>query len=152
VRFQPKDEKQLAEEGMLPAGAICDFEVTEAEDAVSRAGNEMIALKLKVWRPNGSTMILRDWLVSTQQGKVLAFAKATGTRDAYDAGEFDARDLTGKCGKLKVGVEDAQGDFPARNKVASYIAADKTEPRQERQAPRGGHAQATNPLDDDIPF
>lgn len=149
MRFEPKTEKQLAEEGMLPADTICDFEVVEAKDTTSKAGNEMIALQLKVWRPNGSTMLMRDWLVSNMQGKVLGFAKSVGMRAAYDAGEFHAEDLVGKCGKVKLGIEPAQGDYPARNRVASYVNGEgRAQPP--KPGTRGG---GKSPADlDEIPF
>jgi hypothetical protein len=151
VKFTPKTERELAEEGMLPDGTVCDFEVTEAEDAVSKAGNDMIALKLKVWRPNGSTMQLRDWLVSSQHFKLMAFANATGMREAYDAGTMEAADMAGVCGKVKLGVEPASGDFPARNKVASYVKAETA--RAPAPATRGGGGTKPGPVDEDsIPF
>lgn len=150
MRFEPKTEKQIAEEGLIPDGTVCDFEVVEAEDAVSKAGNEMIAVKLKVWRPSGGTTILRDWLVSTLQRKILDFAKATGMADAYHAGTFDASDLIGKAGKLKVKVENSP-DYGAQNKVSYYVAGDAPK-REPAMAGGGGRKPAKSDLDDDIPF
>lgn len=144
MKFAPKTEREIAEEGMMPDGTICDFEVIEAQEAVSKAGNEMIELKLTVWRPNGAQMSMRDWLVSTRQGKVLAFAKAVGMREAYDAGEFRADDLAGKAGKLKVGVDPGDGNYPPRNKVKTYVMPDANAP----VAP----ARQKVTVDDDIPF
>lgn len=156
MKFEPKTEKQIAEEGMMPDGTICDFEVAEAEDTQSKAGNDMIALKLKVWRPNGTTTTMRDWLVSTFQPKILGFAKSIGMRDAYDAGEFDASLLEGKCGKLKVGIDPEKDGYPSRNKVVSYVQGDAApKPRREpAMAGAGGgpRPRAKSDLDDDIPF
>jgi hypothetical protein len=149
VRFTPKTERELAEEGLIPAGTVCDFEVIEAEEKQSRAGNDMVALQLKVWRPNGSTTTLRDWLVSNFPGKLMSFANSTSMRDAYDAGEMTADAMVGRCGKLKVGIEEANGDYPARNKVASYVKSDA----QPDPARGGGAKPGGKPaLDDDIPF
>ena len=151
MKFTPKSERELAEEGLIPDGTVCDFEVVEAEDAISKAGNEMIALRLKVWRPNGSTTTVRDWLVSNLQGKVFAFAKAVGMREAYDAGQFDAADLVGKCGTMKVGIEPEKDGFPARNRAASYVAAEQASApvRGAGPAPRRVPASVDG---DEIPF
>ena len=156
MKFTPKSEREIAEEGLIPGGTICDFEVIEAVDTVSKAGNEMIALKLKVWRPNGGTTILRAWLVSTLQRKVYDFAKATGQVEAYEAGTMDAAALVGACGKVKVKVEPENNGYPAQNGVAFYVAGEAQPQRREpstsapvsKPAPRGGGAA----LDDDIPF
>lgn len=153
MKFTPKTEREIAEEGLIPSGTVCDFEVLEAEDTTSKAGNDMIALKLRVWRPNGSTTMMRDWLLPNFPAKLLAFAKATGMEDAYHAGAFSADDLIGKAGKLKVTVENSD-QYGAQNRPGFYVAAGKAEqpasrsaqPAQQRPQPKG--------LDDDseIPF
>lgn len=149
MRFEPKTEKQLAEEGLIPAGTVCDFEVTEAVEAQSKAGNDMIALKLRVWRPNGTTTTLRDWLLPNYPAKLLAFAKSVGMEDAYNAGAFAAEDLQGKAGKVKVMVENSD-QYGAQNRAGFYVGNAAQQPEPARQAQRGGGKPAA--LDDDIPF
>ena len=42
MRFTPKTEEQIHEENLFPEGEY-DFQCIEANDAVSKSGNEMIA-------------------------------------------------------------------------------------------------------------
>lgn len=158
MRFTPKSEQQLAEENMLPAGTICDFEVVDAENATSKAGNDMIKLRIKAWAPDGSVKMLDDYLVSNVLFKVLGFAKATGKRDIYDSGDFQAGDCLNATGRLKIGVQPASGDFAAKNTVAGYIDPNA----KTRDAPPSGPpparprqpamASTGREIDDDIPF
>lgn len=151
MRFAPKTEEQIAADGLIPANTIVDFEVLEAEEATSKAGNPMIALKLRVWRPDGSTTTLRDWLVSNFPAKLLGFAKSTGMRAAYDAGAMHAEDMEGKTGKLKIAVEPEKDGYPAKNKAAFYVEDD--EPRRGAQpAQQRAPATSKSDLDDEIPF
>lgn len=58
MRFEPKSEDQLKAEFLLPDGEY-DFTVTEAEEKQSAKGNDMIALKLTAYTPDGGERALR---------------------------------------------------------------------------------------------
>lgn len=146
MKFQPKTEKEIAEEGLIPAGTICDFEVLEAEEKVSKAGNPMVALQLKVWRPNGQTTLVRDWLLLDQMWKLHAFCASVGKLAEYEAGEIDAFELKGCTGRAKIGVKPATDQYPAGNSVQGYIKAEGA------AAPAPKKATAMANMDDDIPF
>jgi hypothetical protein len=145
MKFTPKTDQQIAEENLIPTGTVCDFEVLNAEEKLSKAGNEMVALELKVWRPNGSTTIMRDWLLTDMMWKLKAFADAVGMTAEYDRGELPPDIMIGKAGKLKVGIRPANGDFPPSNSVTGYV-------RPEGAAAPARPAPVAAKLDDEIPF
>lgn len=148
MKFQPKTEKEIAEEGLIPAGTICDFEVIEAEEKTSKAGNPMIALQLKVWRPNGSTSLIRDWLLLDQMWKLHAFCGSVGKLAEYDAGEIDPFELKGCTGRAKIGIKPATEQYPAGNSVQGYIKGE-TAAAPAKAAPT---QRMTQKVDDEIPF
>lgn len=152
MRFTPQTDEQIAAEEAkrqpLPPG-VYDCEVKEAEDAVSKAGNDMIALVLRVYAPDGSYRTVRDWLVSTMAGKVKRAAYAFGLDRAYDGGNLGAHDFEGRPGRVKVRIErDATGQYPPKNVVADYPEITASNP------PPSASASARKPamVDDDIPF
>jgi hypothetical protein len=154
MRFTPKTEEQIAEEGLIPANTICDFEVIEAEEKLSKVGNEMMTLKLKVWRPDGSTTLLFEYLLSDADWKLRAFAVGAGVLDKYEAGVFKPDDIIGAAGKLKVGIDPAKNGYPARNKVLGYEKPAQSTARA-RVAPELAQRQrmAAAEIDNsDIPF
>lgn len=153
MKFTPKTEAQIREAGLIPAGTICDFEVMEAAAGTSKAGNAMITLKVKVWRPDGSTTLLNDWLISDALWKLLAFAKATGMVAEYEAGDMPPEALEGRTGRAKIGVQPATDDFPPKNRIAGYMPREgaSAAPARAGGGARPG-AAAGRDLDDDIPF
>jgi hypothetical protein len=123
VDFPPKSEREIIEESLIPDGTECDFEVIEAKDTVSKKGNDMIALTLRVFRDDGRTSQLRDWLLPSIPMKLLRFCEATGLKDKYDSGSLAAADCAGRAGKLVVGVQkDKTGEYPDQNSIKSYRA------------------------------
>jgi hypothetical protein len=152
MKFQPKTEKEIAEEGLIPAGTICDFEVLEAEEKTSRAGNAMIALQLKVWRPNGQTTLVRDWLLLDQMWKLHAFCAAVDKLAEYEAGEIDPFELKGVTGRAKIGVKPASGDYPAGNSVQGYIKAEGAASPAKAAPAKAAPARIPHKVDDEIPF
>lgn len=169
MRFDPKTEKEIAEENLWPAG-IYDFEVLEAEDTVSKtSGNEMIKLRVKIFNEESETQTIFDYLLSSMPGKLRHAAAAFGVLADYERGSFDAFSCIGKVGKCKVSIQkDKTGQFPDKNGIADYIV-----PAPETAAPgvrdpkvvskmmdnydRGTAAAArqkapAGDLDDEIPF
>ena len=156
--FKPKSRDELARESLLPDG-VYDFEVISAEDAVSKSGNDMIKLKLAVFRPDGSQAHLYDYLLTTQEWKLAAFCDAIGKSEDYDAGHVETADLQGAGGRCKIATEAAKLDddgnekWPPKNKVKNYVP--KTAKDGARQMPRREQEKgATNkPAEDEsIPF
>jgi hypothetical protein len=142
-----------------------DFEVHDAADDRSKSGNDMVKLTLHVFNAEGNKRTVFDYLLPDEkwQSKVRHFCESIGIESEYDQGNLDPFDMVGKQGQLKLRIKPAQGDYPANNSVADYIARNgqaKASPRPAApkaaapakspapswDAPRGGD------LDDEIPF
>lgn len=142
MRFEPKTAAEIDEAGLLAAG-VYDFEVMEAEDTTSKAGNDMAAIVLRIEDSEGRCFKVQDWLVATDGGayKVRHFAEATGLLAEYEKGDMPAGFMIGKTGKAKIAVKPAEGQYRAKNTVADYVLG-------------GAVATSSAPkdLDDSIPF
>jgi hypothetical protein len=145
MRFTPKSEREIAEDGLLQPG-VYDFEVAEAEERVSKNNNDMIALKLFVYDDKGSRRLVRDWLLEIVPGKLRNFAAAVGAMDDYQKGQMRAADLVGRPGKVKLGIrKDPSGQFSDQNDVKDYVRPDA--------AGSNGFGRGAPPIiDDEIPF
>lgn len=172
MRFEPKSEDQLKAEFLLPDGEY-DFTVTEAEEKQSAKGNDMIALKLTAYTPDGGERTLRDWLMAGSL-KLRSFCVGTGLDALYEAGELTDRDCVGRSGKCVIVTrDDKTGQYGPQNAVKNYtplpdqaapVAAPKPAPA--RQAPPATRPAASRPApamkvntgphqpvtEDDIPF
>lgn len=122
MNFEPKDEKQLAESRPLRAG-VYPFEILEAWEKTSNAGNPMIELKVQI-EANGASRTLPDYLLAKgiRAEKLLHCCIACGLRDKYDSGSVADEDFRGKRGRLRLGLEKKKG-FPDRNVIEDYLAA-----------------------------
>lgn len=121
MRFTPKSEKEMQEERLLAKGEY-DAEIVDAEDAVSKSGNEMIKVKLRVM--NGSqNVLIDDYLlaIDSMLYKILHCCECCGLSEAYASGELEAHQLKGKNVRVKVKIDEGKGDFPSKNAIADYI-------------------------------
>lgn len=154
MRTTPKSEKEIAEANLWKPG-VCDFEVMEAEDTISKtSGADMIKLKVKIFNENGESQIVFDYLLDSMPAKLRHAAGAFGLLRQYEDGGFEAIECVGKVGQCKVAVQkDKTGQFPDKNGIADYIVP-------ERQPVAAGAARRTaarqpapaGDIDDDIPF
>jgi hypothetical protein len=160
-QFNPKSDKEIAAENLLPAGEY-DFEIIGAENKRFSTGSEGIALRVGVYTSTGAQRFVNDNLIFQDNCmfKVSNFAKSVGLYDAYKAGNIDAQDCIGRSGKCKLKIEP-EGDYPAKNSVASYVApkAANAEPRRPQAqsvrvtpAPAAAGTVAANSDEDPIPF
>jgi hypothetical protein len=116
-------------------------EILNAEESVSKQGNDMIELKLRV-EPAGS--ILFDSLVFTPNAfwKIDAFRAATGEKVVPDEEvSIECDDLIGRTGRARLVVEEYNGR--KRNKVAAWLLSQPAAPGAENA--KGGR-------DDNNPF
>lgn len=144
MKFQPKSEREIAEANLLKPGTY-DFEVAEAEERVSKAGNDMIVLKLFVFGEDGGRRVVTDWLMESVPHKLRHAADAMGLLQNYDSGELVAEDFWGKTGKVKIGIrKDATGQYPDQNRVLDYV--------KENGAAAASTPRKAAPIDDEIPF
>lgn len=125
MKFQARSKEELAGKDLLPAGWY-DFEVMSAEETTSKAGNEMIKVKLRVFNPKGPDTHIYSYLMEQMQDRLLDFCETANIMDKYEAGVLRAVDCMDRTGKVKVAVEeDKNGKYPPQNVVKSYAAADQ---------------------------
>lgn len=151
MRFEPKtrqqledEEKKRLEESLLPKGTY-DFEVFRAEDTVSKKGNDMIALGLRIYAPDGSTPFVSDWLLEAMAYKLRHFCETTGLIAKYDDGTLCAEDCLHAAGKVQIDIEKAKGNYGPKNVVKDYGAGPESD-----EMPRGKAAAEDD--DDQVPF
>jgi len=121
MRFTPKTENEIQFENLLEPG-IYNFSVVKAEDAISKAGNEMIKLNLKVWDKNGHERFVFDYLLEALAYKIKHFCDAVGLADKYQNGAFNASDCLDKSGNVKVDIQkDKTGLYHDKNIVVDYL-------------------------------
>jgi hypothetical protein len=121
MNFEPKNEKQLAESRVLHAG-VYQFEILDAWEKTSNAGNPMIELRVLVSNGNGTSRTLADYLLPKRAEKLLHCCVACGLRDRYDSGSLTESDFRGKHGRLRIGIEKKKG-FAERNVIEDYLAS-----------------------------
>ena len=124
MRFTPKSEKELNEERLLPEGNY-PFQISQAESKLSKKGNEMIELLVRVYKPDGQFILVTDYLMEAMMFKLLHCCQACGLEEQYNQGILDARDFIGKTGMLKLKIDPEKDGFPPKNSVKDYIKSDE---------------------------
>jgi hypothetical protein len=103
-----------------------DFLVNEAiDDHVSpKTGGVSMMLTLHVFNKSGTRRIVWDYLPHSASGqwKTRQFAEAVGLVRQYEAGGFEAHEVLGKPGRVKLKYEAGTPDYPkAKNTVEKYL-------------------------------
>lgn len=119
MKFTPMSKEEIEFSNLLEPG-IYPFEVMTASDEISKAGNEMIKLKLNVFGENREAHVY-DYLMEKLQYKLRHFAEATGLLAAYESGHLDAIHCFGKQGYCKLIIDQGNGEFGPKNAIKDYI-------------------------------
>lgn len=130
MRFKPMTESEIKNMGLLPEGQY-SFIVADAKEQVSKAGNEMIKLELKVNDSQGRPFTVYDYLMEKMAYKLVNFCHATALNEQYEAGLLSAKDCIGKKGVVEIIIdEDKTGTYPNKNCVKSYITPKDGQPAE----------------------
>lgn len=157
MKFKPRTQEELLFETAamsLITPGIYSFEVIEATNKFSKAGNEMIELKLKVWDDNGRERIIFDYLLESMAHKLRHFCEATDLLSKYEMGVIDDMDCVGKSGLVDLiiqkGTQKLDGSYYSdRNSVKDYLIK---EGFNKPSTPKLSIASNGDIIDDDIPF
>lgn len=149
MKFTPKSDKEISEEKLLPEGTY-DFEISAGYDKVSKAGNEMIELLVRVYKPDGGFVLVNDYLMEKVIYKVSHAAKACGLETEYNNGQLHGDDFIGKTGQLKLKIQkDKDGTYPDKNVIQDYIVNEEGKSSLKEKPAKENFAED---LDDEIPF
>lgn len=139
MKFTPKTQQQLDEALLWPVGTY-SYEIINAEDRLSKKGNEMIALKLQIFNDEGGHAFVDDYLLEAMAHKLRNAARACGLIDKYEAGHLEAYDFLNKTGKVTIKIDKSKDPaYSDKNTVAKYLEPD------------AGDAAELD-LDDKLPF
>ena len=154
MKFTPKNEDELRPPVLAPGEY--DALVKTATDEVSKSQNEMIKLMLVVWDNDGESTAVFDYLLDAMPVKLRHFCVAAGIEKAYDAGELTADLCQEQNVRVKLKIEEGNGEWPRSNKVVDYLAPDSTvdraaptaaaKPSQTQEQPAQEVADAENPF------
>ncbi len=125
MRFTPKTEEEIQSMNLIDPG-IYQYEVAAAKEKMSKSGNEMIELSLRIWDKNGQEKMVFDYLLEAMQFKLLHFTETTGLAENYKAGNLRADDCVGRAGNVEIIVQKGQvnpmgGMYPDKNAVKDYL-------------------------------
>ncbi len=146
MKTNPQSEQAIREAMLLPAGDY-DFEVLDAEDKISKSGNEMIVVKLAVFRANGSRQYVTDFLMEKLAFKLRHFCYAVGVGDKYESGDLAAEHVKGRAGRVKIQIEEQEG-YPPKNIAKDYIPVVV----DAKPAPAAAPKKPAESSDDSVPF
>lgn len=129
MKVTPKTEEQVKEEqskfGLLEKGEY-PADIYDAFDKVSKANNEMLHLKLKVYDSHGRMWLIDDYLLDAMAYKLRHCCDATGNTEKYESGEIMASDFKDKSVTVKVGIQKSKDPkYPDRNTIIDYVVDDK---------------------------
>lgn len=144
--FSPMTEEELNVSELLENGEY-EFEVVKSTRKVSKAGNPMAELQIKIWDKQGGEHFIFDYLVFSTVNlnikKIKHFCDAVGLEKQYLQGQIP-EDLARYVGKLDLGTQEQQvnpngGFYPKKNIVIDYI-----------ERPKDGASDSF--IDSDLPF
>jgi hypothetical protein len=154
MRFNPLSEEEANAQasGVWEDGEY-DYEVIEAEEKQSNAGNDMFALELSIFNANGSRKKVFDYLVISDKAawKLRHFSTSCGLLAQYQRGSLMANEMIGRTGRCTIGTQAAKDSYPAKNVVRDYIGSAAPAQRSAQQRQRQP-VPAGSDLDDEIPF
>lgn len=169
MKFEPKTEKEIQEDGLWPAGEY-GFEVLDSVTLGGKVfatcerlskikpdgsgGQEMIQLVTKVYNAEGNFRIIIDYLMASVAYKLRHAADACGLLDKYEAGQITAEDFKGKSGNLTLRIKKGTEEYPnASNAIADYIVGKKADlPNANAPLSTANNGASSGFVDDSIPF
>ena len=149
MRVTPISEEEAAAQSadLWPDGTY-DYEVREATEETSKAGNDMIKLEVWIFNQAEQRRLVFDYLVASEKTawKIHEFAASCDLLKQYRTGTLVANEIVGRCGKCVVATQKATDAYPARNIIRRYVKATESTPASRQPAMAGGS------IDDEIPF
>lgn len=139
--FNPDDAKEKVYE-CLPTGEY-EIVITDVEERVSKAGNDMIRLGITAYGEDGTKVFIYDYIVNPSSlWKLKSICRCMNID--FD-GTLDEQLLIDGRMKAKIKFVKATDKYPEKNTIDRYLEGLDTAPKKEQQTP-------TKPAKEDIPF
>jgi hypothetical protein len=157
MKFTPitEQEAEAQSSSIWPDGTY-DFEVKEAEEKTSQAGNEMTELQVWIFNKEGDRKMVFDYLVSSEKAswKIRHFAASCGLIRQYETGSLLAPEIVGRTGQCTIGTQKARDSYPAKNVIRDYVKTAGSTAHTGVSAPAAGRREKApaGDIDDEIPF
>lgn len=152
MRFQPRTKDELAAMNLVKPG-IYQFRVLNAEDKLSKGGNDMIQMTLEVFDESGSPRTVYAFLLEAMANRLYEFCETTSMLSHYDNGTLRAVDCIGKSAWLELTIDkDKGGTYPDRNGVKKYMTKEAAQTAMMKANPSTEKERIQTLVDDDLPF
>lgn len=149
-------EREESTFALLPEGNY-RIRIKKAEKAVSKSGNDMLALQFEV---SGSNKVLYHYITFMDNNPQLTNRLLTGFFDGFkdiEDGDFNMQGWIGKVGACHIKHEEDTG-FGERERISYFINASKQDSLPAWVEPSGNSAGAgstpvvTVPIEEEVPF
>lgn len=81
---------------------IAKFKFVDAEETMSKKGNPMLVLNIRVTDPDNKSAVYKEYVVPANSWKIANFLSALGKREDYDRPPFEWRNYQGQTGFCKI--------------------------------------------------
>ncbi len=159
MRLDKTLTREESKRGDLIPDGIYPFEVVDASDEISKAGSEMIKLKLNIFLPDGRERIVFDYLLEKLPYKLAHFFECIGKWDKYSSGAFSADDCFGMSGEVKIYTQTSKDPaYADKSAVADYMLSEAQESAKLERKVAAAKKQPVaegfvdSDLDSDLPF
>jgi len=131
--YEPKTDAEL--QGPCLAAGEYDATIVQANPRISKAGNSMLELKLRIYSDDGKSFWLSDFLMAKAEWKLKACCAQCGILDAYNDQSLSAEHFVGKEIRVATKIESSSeyGD-QARVKGYPKVASATSAPAPPRKA------------------
>lgn len=151
MNYTPKSEEECRP---LIAEGEYACEILEATEKQSKKGNDMIELKVKLYKGERCVGMLHDYLLDAMAHKLRHCAYGLGLGLQYEDGSLSASKFEGRSGTCVVGIKKSTDPkYRDQNQIDDYVVGSVTNPV--RQAAPVNHTTdpaMQPPNDDSMPF
>lgn len=146
MRFQVLNNDLLNQQRCELKPGRADFQIVAATECLSKNGNNMLKLQVRVWDCEGEEGTIFDYITSNAQWKIKQLLEAVGQGEQYETGEINSHSLENKSGKcvLLINKDPKYGNQP---KIKFYISA-----HVESELPPFDKKEEVEESKGDIPF
>ncbi len=134
---------------------VYEFLVLDAQEQISKTGNDMMKLKLEFKNANNEISTVFDYLVAPYPKKIAAFSQTTNLLDKYEAGELTPTDCMNKKGYALLEIQEYEYEkFNIETQEMEKLKGKNNKVKFYKPAPeKKEEVQARDELiDDDVPF